>query len=337
MKLLQLQMDITNKCNMSCDHCRNGILKEEEITELSYDECIQIFYEAKKLGCESVNICGGEPLLHKNVLDIIKTISKEAFTILLTNGYLIDDELALELKDANVNLVQISLDSSLPQTHNSLRNCKTAFEHVVRATKALNKYDIETCFMVTLSKINKDELHSILELSKELKVSFVNFRRLIPQGNGKSNFSDLSLTKAEIEEILNEAKELEKNYSIGICLFPYYILKDQKIVSEYNKHPATQVIGGCAAGVAGLAISSNGNIQICPHIPKRLGNIRTDNITDVWNTNEEILKLRDRTNLKGKCGKCKYSNICGGCRAYSYQQTGDLLGEDELCTEMNDD
>lgn len=125
-------------------------------------------------------------------MDIIKTISKEAFTILLTNGYLIDDELALELKDANVNLVQISLDSSLPQTHNSLRNCKTAFEHVVRATKALNKYDIETCFMVTLSKINKDELHSILELSKELKVSFVNFRRLIPQGNGKSNFSDLN-------------------------------------------------------------------------------------------------------------------------------------------------
>ena len=43
--------------------------------------------------------------------------------------------------------------------------------------------------MVTLSKINKDELHSILELSKALKVSFVNFRRLIPQGNGKSSFS----------------------------------------------------------------------------------------------------------------------------------------------------
>lgn len=333
MRLSQIQLDITNTCNMKCSHCRNGDITKEMANQLTFEECKKVFDQAYELGCEWVNICGGEPLLHENVFDIIKYISQKSKTILLTNGYLIDDEVAMKLKKSNVTMVQISLDSSVPRKHNELRHNKEAFKHVQMAVQALNKVEIEVCFMVTLSKNNKEEFKDILELANKMNVSFVNFRRLIPQGRGKNNFDDLSLSKEEIDEILYTSKQLESNYRIGICLFPFYFFKDKNVVEYYLKEPLEKAELGCAAGVSALAIASNGDILLCPHIPVVLGNIRDDDIENIWKNNNLINVLRDRKKLKGNCGKCKLSNECGGCRAYPFQMTGDILEEDTLCTE----
>lgn len=86
MMLKQFQIDITNRCNMNCIHCRNGKLHPKNFKELTYSECIRVFHEARELGCESVNIGGGEPLLHADVYKIISYISKYCYTNLLTNG-----------------------------------------------------------------------------------------------------------------------------------------------------------------------------------------------------------------------------------------------------------
>lgn len=335
MILSQIQFDITNRCNMACTHCRNGDLQEKDIHEITLEECKGVFDEARMLGCQWVNICGGEPLLHKDVYSIIKYTSRYSNTILLTNGYLIDNEAAKKLRQANVTLVQISLDSSVPEKHDSIRNRKGAFEQVFRAVKALKEEEIEVCFMVTLSRENKDEFVPILEVANEAGVSFVNFRRLIPQGRGSDNYNDMCLSKDEIRDFLDKAKELETKYAIGICLFPFYTLKDKEELKEYMEEPSKFADGGCSAAIGGLAVDCNGDILLCPHIPIKLGNIREDALEEVWNKNPLIQTLRDRSNLKGQCGACKFANICGGCRAYPYQLTGDILGEDELCTEFH--
>ncbi len=334
MILSQIQFDITNRCNMSCTHCRNGDLQEKDIRELALDECKRVFDEARMLGCQWVNICGGEPLLHKDVYSIIKYTSRYANTILLTNGYLIDNEVANKLRQANTTLVQISLDSSVPGKHDEMRNRKGAYDHVFRAVEALNKEEVEVCFMVTLSRQNKDEFSSILELANNAGVSFVNFRRLIPQGRGCDHYNDMSLSKDEIRTFLDDVKNLETKYSIGICLFPFYTLKDENELKAYMEEPSKFADGGCSAAIGGLAVDSYGDLLLCPHIPKKLGNIREDSLEEVWSKNATINLLRDRRNLKGQCGVCKFSNICGGCRAYPYQLNGDILGEDELCTEF---
>ena len=70
------------------------------------------------------------------------------------------------------------------------------------------------------------------------------------------------------------------------------------------------------------------------NIRRCLGNKihRTHSLADVWARHETVLALRGRTQLKGRCGVCEFRNVCGGCRAYPYQLTGDLMGEDDLCT-----
>jgi len=299
---------------------------------LTYEECVKVFDEARQLGCQSVNISGGEPLMHPDIYRIIAYTSQYCYTSLLTNGYIIDDEVAKKLTETGLHMAQISLDSSVPEKHNELRASEQAFARIERACSVLRQYGIRVCFMTTLSKRNKEEFSDILKLASDMGISFVNFRRLIPQGRGCDNFNELGLSRSEISDILEQAKELEADYEIGICLFPFYPFRSSEMRQVYRENTMHTPESGCSAGVSGLAIASDGSILLCPHIPKALGNIRETPLYKIWFENEVILQLRDREkNLGGSCGNCEFKNACGGCRAYPYQETGDLLGEDTLC------
>ena len=330
--LTHLQIDVTNRCNMNCRHCRNGRLRPEEITQLNLAEFTDVVDQALALGCQWINVCGGEPMVHPNILQLVEYASHRCHTNLLTNGYLIDLECAESLRAAGVGMVQLSLDGASPQVHNTMRRNKHAFERVVRAVDALHATGIPVCFMVTMSRANYETLPRIMQVAQDLGVDFVNLRRLIPQGNGSDGFDQLGLNRTEVASLLAEARRLEIDHSIGICLFPFYPFGDDQIVAPYRANREPEPCAGCSAGVSGLAVASDGAILLCPHIPMPLGNIRTHSLADVWARHETVLALRGRTQLKGRCGVCEFRNVCGGCRAYPYQLTGDLMGEDDLCT-----
>jgi radical SAM protein with 4Fe4S-binding SPASM domain len=100
-------------------------------------------------------------------------------------------------------------------------------------------------------------------------------------------------------------------------------------ISPYKSHNAPAV-NGCTAGYNSLAIESNGDVYICRRLPIVIGNIMKDDLATSWNS-EVLQKLRNRDNLKGKCGRCAYRWQCGGCRGIAYAFTGDYLAEDPYC------
>jgi radical SAM protein with 4Fe4S-binding SPASM domain len=91
------------------------------------------------------------------------------------------------------------------------------------------------------------------------------------------------------------------------------------------------MLGGCGAGIAAIAIDSRGNIMPCTRLPYNLGNIKKTMLSDIWIKSKELKRLRDRSQLKGSCGKCNLKNLCGGCRAKAYLNNKDLFGEDPEC------
>lgn len=329
--LSHIQIDITNRCNMNCRHCRNGALRGPDITQLDLAVCRDIVDQAVALGCEWVNICGGEPLLHPDILDILSYTSDQCSTNLLTNGYFIDRTLAAALKKTGVGMVQMSLDSASPAEHNSLRRNVHAFSRVERAAAVLREQEVPVCFMVTMNRTNYESLPEILRVAEDMGVNFVNLRRLISQGSGQDDFDAMGLTREETARFLDQVRELETQYTIGVCLFPFYPFSNPEIVELYRANPESEACAGCSAGITGLAISSDGDILLCPHIPDSLGSIRTATLAEVWSDHPTILALRDRTNLKGACGICEFKNVCGGCRAHPYHVNGDLFAADELC------
>ena len=70
----------------------------------------------------------------------------------------------------------------------------------------------------------------------------------------------------------------------------------------------------------------------CGYLPLDCGSIRKNSLADIWRDSAIFKKLRDYNTLKGKCGRCEFKGICGGCRARAYGETGDYLDEEPFCT-----
>jgi radical SAM protein with 4Fe4S-binding SPASM domain len=90
-------------------------------------------------------------------------------------------------------------------------------------------------------------------------------------------------------------------------------------------------IGGCGAGRLYCAISPEGNVQPCVFMPLVVGNLKTERLEDIWLNSPVFKDLRDREKLKGRCGKCEFKFVCGGCRARAYAYHDDYLVSDPGC------
>src|SRR5439155_794097 len=105
----------------------------------------------------------------------------------------------------------------------------------------------------------------------------------------------------------------------------------------YEKDPDSPITkargymgGGCLAGTNYARVTPNGELTPCPYMPLSAGNIREKSFVDLWEKSEIFDSFR-YPHLKGKCGDCEYSEICGGCRARPYVDHGDWLDEDQWC------
>ena len=105
----------------------------------------------------------------------------------------------------------------------------------------------------------------------------------------------------------------------------------------YEKDPNSPITkaqgymgGGCLAGTNYARVTPNGDLTPCPYMPLSAGNIREKSFVDLWEKSDIFDSFR-YPHLKGKCGDCEYSEICGGCRARPYVDHGDWMDEDEWC------
>lgn len=88
--------------------------------------------------------------------------------------------------------------------------------------------------------------------------------------------------------------------------------------------------GGCLAGTNYARVTPNGELTPCPYMPLSAGNVRDASFVDLWERSDVFNSFR-YPQLKGKCGDCEYTDICGGCRARPYVDHGDWLDEDQWC------
>jgi radical SAM protein with 4Fe4S-binding SPASM domain len=94
-----------------------------------------------------------------------------------------------------------------------------------------------------------------------------------------------------------------------------------------------QWIRGCMAGFYYCRIYPNGDITPCPYLPIKLGNIRETPFKEIWFNSSVFKAIRNQESLKGKCGKCEYSTLCGGCRARAYGLSSDFI---DYCGDLHE-
>jgi radical SAM protein with 4Fe4S-binding SPASM domain len=83
-----------------------------------------------------------------------------------------------------------------------------------------------------------------------------------------------------------------------------------------------------------MFVSHTGEIFPSGFLPVSAGNVRSDDLVDVYRNSTLFRTLRDRTQLKGKCGVCEYQRFCGGSRARAFAVTGDYLASEPFCAHV---
>lgn len=325
--------DITSRCNLKCIHCRDTFditKKDEELTTQEGFDLID--YLADNFNLKWLSFDGGEPLLREDLIALIKKAkSRSLLLYLLTNGTLLTEDKAKQLKKAGLDSIQISLDG-LEKNHDKIRG-KGTYKKALEGIKNAKKFNIRVTARITINSINIGDAAKLLKVVKELGCPAFGIRRVIPCGNAIKNIDLMEPDKKEYLETIQKCIQLAgKDIHVQIGADPVLIPRTYMLEEIKSKYGTDQVIAGCGAGITMCHISNVGNVFPCSTLPISAGNIRHKNLKEIWQKGEIFLKLREgRSKLKGKCGKCNYNYICGGCRASAYYYKKDVLGEDPYC------
>lgn len=332
--------ETTRRCNLACKHCRALAQNHPYENELNTKASFKLLEQIKEVGNPIIILTGGEPLLRDDIFDIAAYGTKLGLRMVMApNGTLITRENAQKIKDSGIKRISVSLDGSTPETHDTFRGIKNAFEKSIQGIKIAKQAGIEFQINTVITKTNLDQIPKILELAENLGAVAHHIFLLVPTGRGKY-IVDSEINAGEYEETLNWFYDQRDKTSLQLkatCAPHYYRILRQRAKEDGKKisfetHGLDAVTRGCLAGTGFCFISHVGRVQTCGFLDVDCGNITHQTFKDVWENSSVFNKLRDFNNLEGKCGICEYKRVCGGCRARAYEATGNYLAEEPLCS-----
>lgn len=304
--LYTLLIEITKKCNARCDQCGSRCdIHSEEL--LSKQQILAALTDIKEtLGTYTMlNITGGEPLLRHDLFGIMREATAMGFEWgMVTNGSLITDETIAQMKDSGMKTITISVDG-LRETHDALRHLPGSWDKIMVALKKLKEAAFLDHIQVTFTanRRNVFEFEALYEILHPLKLDSIRVSMMDPIGRAMDN-TELLLTREELLYFTALINRLNRKTSATRIIWgcPHYLgdLLDKR--KFY-----------CFAGVYTASILANGDIYVCPNVPRRpdlvQGNILKDSFGKVWR--ERFLPFRNRT-LPQKCEDCQYKDACKG-------------------------
>jgi len=329
-------------------HCYSKSENKIYSGELTTQEAKVFVKDIAEYGVNVLLFSGGDPLLRHDLFEVANFASDAGLrTVLSTNGTLITETLAGQLKDAGFSYVEVSIDG-IGETNNKFRGKKEAFERAVEGIRNCLKAGIKTGLRFTVTKYNFKDLPGIFELIETEGIPRACFYHLAYVGRGTEitkddltheetrEFIDYVLKKAETFHSKNLTTEIltVDNHADAAYLYLKLREKDSKKAEEALK--LLKLNGGNSTGTGIGCVDFNGYVhpdQFWQHYS--LGNIRTRRFSQIWEDNSEPLlsALRNRkSRLNGKCAECRFLDICNGnLRGRAEAFYGDTWAPDPAC------
>jgi len=319
-------------CNLRCRHCwiEPGF-NSAGPGALTLHEVEDLISQGKKLGLQAVKLLGGEPLMLPYIRELIDFLIEERIGIMIeTNGTLIDDAIARQLKGADP-FVSISLDGSNRKIHSILRGNPESFDQAVAGVRKLVSNGIRPQIIFCLHAGNRHDLEDTIKAAQDLGASSIKINFITSMGRAR----DIASERITVSEFIQLYRLYETRSYDGIKV-------------QFDIPPAfqsvTSLVKGDNLGTCGIkgiiGVLSNGDISICGigNIKKDLllGNARSHSLESIWKHNEILGMIRTSVpeGLGGVCRRCMFKTSCmGRCIANTYYETGSLFGGDRFCTE----
>ena len=349
--LRMIAWEVTRSCNLACVHCRASALCGPYAGELDTAACKKLLDEIALFSKPVIILTGGEPLLRPDIFEIADYGNRKGLRMVMaTNGTLVTEEIARKLVDVGIMRVSISIDGLNAESHDKFRMVPGAFAGTMVGIEAMKKVGLEFQINTTITKANLDQIKGIFDLTVSLGAVAHHIFLLVPTGRGK-DMADQEIAPADYEKTLNWFYEesLRSPIQLKATCAPHYfrIYHQRKGPAQEAAKPVVRDTGkdshrpgmgalhamtrGCMGGSSFCFISHTGQVQPCGYLELDCGQTKEKGFEDIWLNSLIFSNLRDLNLYEGKCGRCEFTRVCGGCRARAYEITGNYLAEEPYC------
>ena len=266
--------------------------------ELTLDEVSTIIDTVSNApGASGITITGGEPLLRRDVNDIVRTCRKAGLKVALaTNGVFLTKQLALDLVSSGIE----HFDIGFTQPSNKVK----------LAVAAAAGTGCSVTASVCVHNGNYRETGTLTKKAAAMGADAVALNRFVPTGRGRTNQKDLRLKKQDLVTALKLANQAAADSGI----FVYAGIPVEPCTARWEQFPEI-TFSTCQCGEVKWAIDTAGNLRTCEQNPEILGNLLTDSFRKiVERTEDSISRFRQWRNSEN-CFSCSLPGECtGGCR-----------------------
>ncbi|MCL5887197.1 MAG: radical SAM protein [Actinobacteria bacterium] len=332
--------NITNRCNLLCDHCYMAADANAKPEQLTDEETIDIIRQMGASQLPLLFMSGGEPMMRPNFWEMLTEARKQDIRVTIsTNATLIDRETAKRLKSIGIGYIATSLYGP-EEFHDALVGVPGTRKRVVEAIKILREEGVGVAIKTAVSKDTWPHVYDLIQEAKDLDAGLIYLCDLITSGRseqGEDNrisadqWRELAdfILKDTLETIESGEKSLEYDIGAMPSFVPY--IAEKLVELGYDLTDTLErlkIMTACPVGKGLMNINSEGGIMPCQFAQDwTIGNIRD---TTFRQASDNLLELR-HVPVTGKCGECEYLHICYGCRTKAWHAEGDPMGEDPTC------
>ena len=346
----KMNLMITGKCNLNCLHCFNARDNAPLNSELTYEQVLSILDQAREIGVNAFTLTGGEPLVHRNFMDIVKAIYERNMHVfeLNTNGLLLSQEMLDEFKNIGCKpLIKISFDGI--GYHNVIRQHPKAEELAIKAIKLCEENGFKVKAQVQVNHKNVDVMLDTARLLNELGADEMRIIRTTEAPRWEKNSPGGTLTIEEYYDAMLSFAEAYIASDIDMTVDIWQFIRLHPRNNSYslvpiacNKNDFNIRIPMCKDNRGMIAVSSSGEVVPCMQMSGyflekgiSLGNVFETPLKELTKESDylnlAIAPLLKQIIENDKCGNCKYYKACtGGCPALGllYSKDSNFYHED---------
>ncbi|MGB4246980.1 MAG: pyrroloquinoline quinone biosynthesis protein PqqE [Pseudohongiellaceae bacterium] len=328
---LWVNAEITYKCPLHCVFCYNPLNYTSTYdSELTTEEWLKAFREARALGAVQLGISGGEPLVRKDAEILVAEASKMGYYVnLLTSGVGLTEERIAAFKAGGLGQIQLSFQDSTKEMNDFLSSTKT-FDLKLKVARLIKQYDYPMVLNVVLHRLNIDHIEQILEMAEAMEADHVELANSQYYAWALKNREYLMPSREQIQKAEAVTERFRKR--LGKKMKLYFIMPDY-----YSDRPKACMNGW---GSVFLNIAPDGLALPC-HEARMLPGLEFPNVRDhdvrwIWNESRAFNLYRGDSWMQEPCRSCdERGKDFGGCRCQAYMLTGDATNADPVCSKSH--
>jgi len=324
---LALIAEITHRCPLHCVYCSNPLQLAGTKAELSTEDWVRVFLEARDLGILHLHLTGGEPLARADLKELVQAAHVAGlYTNLITSGIGLPEARLSDLVEAGLDHIQLSFQDSRDESANWIAGAK-AHAHKIALSEVIRRFSIAFTVNLVVHRQNLDHLEEMIGFAEQLKPDRLEIAHAQYYGWALKNRETLMPSREQLENCLRivEAAQARLSGRMRIdCVVPdYYARYPKACMGGWGRRlllidPVGQALPCHAAGVIpGMSFD----------------NVREHSLEWIWRESAAFQRFRGEEWMPEPCRSCeRRAEDFGGCRCQAFLLTGDANATDPVCT-----